>query len=90
MYDGVNWNNSELPPSVTDLTSLTDTNIVTPINQDGIVYDGVKWSNKQILDSEVQAPVDGQVLQYNEISSKWENKDVAVGDGTQLSYLYAQ
>lgn len=84
LYDNIENHKSDTAnPHLTNLVNLVDTTIVTPADNDTLLYDGndSKWKNipntvSNVKDVTISSVADGDVLVYDSNDSDWKNSDV--------------
>lgn len=84
LYDNIENHKSDTAnPHLTNLVNLVDTTIVTPADNDTLLYDGndSKWKNipntvSNVKDVTISSIADGDVLVYDSNDSDWKNSDV--------------
>ena len=84
LYDNIENHKSDTAnPHLTNLVNLVDTTIVTPSDNDTLLYDGndSKWKNipntvSNVKDVTISSIADGDVLVYDSNDSDWKNSDV--------------
>ena len=84
-YNGSNWTNSSV-----DITELSSTSIVSPVNKNVLKYNGTNWTNSsvditELTSTSINTPSSNQVLKYN--GSNWINSSVNITElsGTNIS-----
>lgn len=84
LYDNIENHKSDTAnPHLTNLVNLVDTTIVTPADNDTLLYDSndSKWKNipntvANVKDVTISSIADGDVLVYDSNDSDWKNSDV--------------
>lgn len=84
LYDNIENHKSDTAnPHLTNLVNLVDTTIITPADNDTLLYDGndSKWKNipntvANVKDVTISSVADGDVLVYDSNDSDWKNSDV--------------
>ena len=93
-----NWIEFPSGSGSSTLTSLSDVNITTPTDGQGLVYNNTtqKWENGTVssassidtlTDVNLTNLTNGQILKYNSISQEWENANES-GGGSSVTTLF--
>lgn len=86
------WQEISIGGGATSLENLTDVNITTPTDGQGLVYNNTtqKWENGNVssassidtlTDVDLTNLSNGQILKYNSTTQKWENANESGGGG---------